>query len=571
MATRIVRHLRLRGSDEAVIRHIALRLEDALRTASLPEAGGRLVLVRRLALGRIPRDAAPQTLALSLEQHIAALAATSLPASDQDADAAPVVYFRDALEAHSGLALRLLAGAPVDAWYWPLAVPAWRRGMPVAEALRRLAHSLAAQPEAPVALPLWAAALVRAGYGRHLEAALGTDDVTPLARAAGIRRAPPPDETPAAASPRATDRTSPPRAQRRATQTTPRQPADAPRQLLQSLLAAAGAPPMDMPPPAPPVTPPRQAHLTDDSGAAPTQPPDGDAAHSPSPVAATLPPAGRRRPAPPGPGHPDLLPPRPRPSPLPRRPAQARPGLDTQPHPEARPAVTAAPPSRWTFDGVITSAGGLLFLLPVLGRLDYPAWLAAHPAWAAADLPRQIFGEVLARLSIPADDPAWSLARQPRPAIPPRHFVAPAAWPGQLATGTAPLRLGNGGATRILWDRSGRLPLGAWQGPCPRPLQQARRRAIPTADSTTNGILAIATRAWLTACRRWLRRQAGIGIADLVLRPAELAITPTHIDLFFALAQADLRLRRPGLDLDPGWLPWFGRVINFHYRPQRGA
>ena len=66
MGSRIVRHLRLRGSDEAVVRHIALRLEDAMRTASLPEAGGRLVLVRRLALGRIPRDAAPQTLALSL-------------------------------------------------------------------------------------------------------------------------------------------------------------------------------------------------------------------------------------------------------------------------------------------------------------------------------------------------------------------------------------------------------------------------------------------------------------------------------------------------------------------------
>ncbi|MBT9498380.1 MAG: hypothetical protein IV103_14305, partial [Zoogloea sp.] len=145
MGTRIVRHLRLRGSDEAVVRHIALRLEDALRTANLPEAGGRVVLVRRLALGRIPRDAAPQTLALSLERHLAALVAGCLPAGNQNADAAPAVYFRDTLEAHAELALRLLAGAPVDAWFWPLAVPAWQRGMPVAEALRRLAYSLAAR------------------------------------------------------------------------------------------------------------------------------------------------------------------------------------------------------------------------------------------------------------------------------------------------------------------------------------------------------------------------------------------------------------------------------------------
>jgi len=232
--------------------------------------------------------------------------------------------------------------------------------------------------------------------------------------------------------------------------------------------------------------------------------------------------------------------------------------------------METAPSSRWTIDGTPSSAGGLLFLLPVLARLGYPAWVAAQPAWARPDLPRRVFAEVLARLSIAADDPAWLLTNLARPTLLPRHFVAPAAWHDQLATGTGPLRLGKGGASHILWDASARLPLGAWHGPCPRPLQAARRQAIPTAHSAADDILALATRAWLTACRRWLRRHAGIGIADLVRRPAELAVTPTHIDLFFTLAQADLRLRRPGLDLDPGWLPWFGRVVNFHYRPQRG-
>jgi hypothetical protein len=24
-------------------------------------------------------------------------------------------------------------------------------------------------------------------------------------------------------------------------------------------------------------------------------------------------------------------------------------------------------------------------------------------------------------------------------------------------------------------------------------------------------------------------------------------------------------VRRAGLDVDPGWLPWFGRVVNFHF------
>ena len=70
---------------------------------------------------------------------------------------------------------------------------------------------------------------------------------------------------------------------------------------------------------------------------------------------------------------------------------------------------------------------------------------------------------------------------------------------------------------------------------------------------------------WLSACRRYLRRQAHIGLASLVLRPARLAITPTHADVFFRLNAADVRVRRIGLDIDPGWVPWFGRVVAFHY------
>ena len=70
---------------------------------------------------------------------------------------------------------------------------------------------------------------------------------------------------------------------------------------------------------------------------------------------------------------------------------------------------------------------------------------------------------------------------------------------------------------------------------------------------------------WLTTCRRYLRRRARIGLASLVLRPARLAITPTHVDVFFRLNAADVRIRRAGLDVDPGWVPWFGRVVAFHY------
>jgi len=70
---------------------------------------------------------------------------------------------------------------------------------------------------------------------------------------------------------------------------------------------------------------------------------------------------------------------------------------------------------------------------------------------------------------------------------------------------------------------------------------------------------------WIGACRWLLRRRVRIGLGTLVLRPARLALTPTHADVFFALDAADLRVRRAGLDIDPGWVPWLGRVLAFHY------
>ena len=71
--------------------------------------------------------------------------------------------------------------------------------------------------------------------------------------------------------------------------------------------------------------------------------------------------------------------------------------------------------------------------------------------------------------------------------------------------------------------------------------------------------------SWLTRCRRYLRRHVRIGLASLVVRRARVAITPTHVDIFFRLKAADVRVRRAGLDIDPGWVPWFGRVVTFHY------
>lgn len=47
--------------------------------------------------------------------------------------------------------------------------------------------------------------------------------------------------------------------------------------------------------------------------------------------------------------------------------------------------------------------------------------------------------------------------------------------------------------------------------------------------------------------------------------PARLIASASHVDLHFRLNDARLPVRRAGLDINPGWLPWLGRVVTFHY------
>jgi hypothetical protein len=149
----------------------------------------------------------------------------------------------------------------------------------------------------------------------------------------------------------------------------------------------------------------------------------------------------------------------------------------------------------------------LLFLVPVLDRLGFGDWCELERRAVRAQLlTGRIFHALLSRLEVPLDDPAWTLAGAPED------------------------------------DAQDRDPVAS-----------AFRRKISPAD------------LWLTRCRRLLRRRVRIGLASLVMRPARIAVARTHADVFLRLNGADVRIRRAGLDIDPGWVPWFGRVVTFHY------
>jgi hypothetical protein len=57
-----------------------------------------------------------------------------------------------------------------------------------------------------------------------------------------------------------------------------------------------------------------------------------------------------------------------------------------------------------------------------------------------------------------------------------------------------------------------------------------------------------------------------VGLWPLPLaQPAVLRATETHLELDLQVTEIDTLLRLSGLDLDPGWVPWLGRVVAFHY------
>jgi len=72
-------------------------------------------------------------------------------------------------------------------------------------------------------------------------------------------------------------------------------------------------------------------------------------------------------------------------------------------------------------------------------------------------------------------------------------------------------------------------------------------------------------------CEAELRRLAEGRFGGKALRvasvdlPALVSADRSHVDVHYRLADARLEVRRVGLDVNPGWLPWLGRVVTFHY------
>lgn len=176
--------------------------------------------------------------------------------------------------------------------------------------------------------------------------------------------------------------------------------------------------------------------------------------------------------------------------------------------------------------GRFTACAGLFFLLPVMERLGMSRWLDDHPSLLEAGFPARLLQSMGERVGLEPHDPLWLAleeigTHEPLPAL--------TAWPE---------------AVRALLAT-----------PPPR------------------GALDSPVDVWLAAVRRWCRRNARMGLISAIRRPGRLFASRTHLEIGFHVSQLDLRIRRSALDVDPGWVPWLGRVVRFHYldpEEQRG-
>ncbi len=104
------------------------RLEEALRLG-IDDDGVRVLLVRQLALGRLPhRWAGTGEWTARVETRMRGFAQRAVHALSPLAAQSDAVYFRSELEARTALAALLAAGRQPIGWFWRLAVPVWSGG-----------------------------------------------------------------------------------------------------------------------------------------------------------------------------------------------------------------------------------------------------------------------------------------------------------------------------------------------------------------------------------------------------------------------------------------------------------
>ncbi len=64
--------------------------------------------------------------------------------------------------------------------------------------------------------------------------------------------------------------------------------------------------------------------------------------------------------------------------------------------------------------------------------------------------------------------------------------------------------------------------------------------------------------------QRWYAKTE-VWSSELLRLDATIEFSPNHVDIHTTINNVQLPVRLAGLDINPGWLPWLGKVVSFHY------
>lgn len=538
-------------------RPFAIDLEDALRTASLPFGPGAVVRIRHLALGTLAAGISRQALAARIAEALGRLGPVTAAPGRPPPEAADAVVFAD-LAVAALLALDAIAEGHPMAWSLAACFPQ-ASGKPAAEAAAHVLGTLVASggPTAPGRLALLEGGAARLGpvlAGLAPSARIALLLSVGYGAAAADRLVAAAPSKPAAASPPERDAANPPPptpdiaehgasasaasvlpAPLRAALTTaagrigPGHPALA---VLAALILRAVNSPAGLDRLLPTLQEQVARALTPGRSSAPAQ--DAPPAHRNPPAAVAAPHA---------PGDAGTA----------STPATAVPA--PQPHtPDAAPAVHP--------DGVPSAHAGLWLLVGPLTLVGAPALDAAF------DLPiAQAALAVLARrCGLPACDAAAEVLGEPFEAWPtvldpPRRPAGPSlAMAARLLThGGWIARQGRGLA--LAGNRVGR-PFAVVDTAGFAQLREGLPlRRAPSGTIAPQALVA----GTVLAATRLVRIGAGQPWRALARRPGRVRISATHLDVTFDARRLDPGTRLAGFDIDPGWVPWLGRVVRYHY------
>ena len=236
---------------------------------------------------------------------------------------------------------------------------------------------------------------------------------------------------------------------------------------------------------------------------------------------------------------------------------------------------SAAEPHPVQLDGFYHSEqAGLAFLIALLELLWISDSLSENEFMAHINFPLRLIKRVAQRMNISADHPVIeAIADLPEADFEEiDQFRAPPGWQRLItspnAEATQLLRFSIEGDASLCYitDRSRKLLLYVGSNnPVDIPDWLTACTTIEPPGLHQQPTLVDLENTWLLLLSRYLYRYAKLGLCQMLNRPGRIASSKTHLDILFNMKQIDIRIRMAGLDINPGWVPWLARVVQFHY------